>query len=193
MNSRTKNRVKLVFIATLFALPVMSAWLVFNNPQWLEGGETKNKGELIVPAIPSNIDDYVGSSVAIDLADLKGRWVLAHLDFDGICSLECEKSVHMMQQLHTLFNKDSSRLRRVYFNKSTAVAGDFLSTAPKLKVLPWGDAQISKLTEIVKGLKDGDMLLMDPLGNIMMKYHQDADPYGIQKDLKLLFKTSQIG
>jgi len=40
---------------------------------------------------------------------------------------------------------------------------------------------------------DGDVLLLDPLGNIMMKYHEDADPYGIQKDLKLLFKASQIG
>ena len=45
----------------------------------------------------------------------------------------------------------------------------------------------------VGGLKDGDMLLLDPLGNIMMRYQQNADPYGIHKDLKVLFKASQIG
>jgi len=193
MNSLTKNRLKLVFIAALFALPVMTAWLVFSNPQWLEGGETKNYGELISPAIPSQITDFIANTGEVNLDQLKGRWVLLHLDLDGHCNEACEKSVYMLRQLHTLLNKDSDRLERVYFDKSTAGVNDFLSSDKKLTVLPWNDTGISKLTSDVQALSDGDMLLLDPFGNILMKYHQDADPYGIQKDLKLLFKASQIG
>ncbi|MBV1913487.1 MAG: hypothetical protein KUG55_07665, partial [Cycloclasticus sp.] len=68
-----------------------------------------------------------------------------------------------------------------------------LTKAPGLNVFRWNDELIETLKSKVNNLSDGDMLLMDPLGNIMMRYQQDADPYGIQKDLKLLFKASQIG
>jgi hypothetical protein len=188
----TKNRLKLVFIASLFALPVMTAWLVFSNPQWLEGGETKNHGELISPAIPSKISDFVITSNDTNIDHLKGRWVLVHLDFNGNCNADCEKSVHMLKQLHTLLNKDSDRLERVYFDKST-VSNLSLTNDEKLTVLKWNDTNVVALKQLVQKLKDDDMLLIDPLGNIMMKYHHDADPYGIQKDFKLLFKASQIG
>ena len=73
MDQVTKNRLKLIFIAGMFALPVISAWLIFNNPQWLEGGETKNYGELIQPVITSDLTEYVLDGDEKDLSDLKGR------------------------------------------------------------------------------------------------------------------------
>lgn len=192
MDNVTKNRLKLIFIASMFAVPVLTAWLLFNNPQWLDGGSTKNYGELIVPAIPSELSDYfVGSED--EIKDLKGRWVLVHIDTNGECSELCEQSVHIVQQLHVLLNKDAKRLKRVYLDKSEHQDNVFLSQAPELFVLRWSDQHLAKLQANVKNINDGDMLLLDPLGNIMMKYSQDADPYGIQKDLKLLFKASQIG
>lgn len=192
MSSLTKNRLKLVFIALLFALPVMSAWLVFKNPEWLDGGKTKNNGELISPAIPSKISDFTNNSESKNLDHLKGRWVLMHLDFNGHCNEACEKSVHMLKQIHTLLNKDSARLERVYLSQG-ASDNTLFSNDTKLTTLPWSDEHLLSLKAKVEGLKDDDMVLLDPLGNIMMRYHHDADPYGIQKDLKLLFKASQIG
>jgi hypothetical protein len=193
MKSLTKNRLKLVFIAILFAFPVMTAWVVYKNPALLEGVKTKNHGELISPAIPSKLSNYISHGAEVDMEHLKGRWVLVHIDLDGKCNEECEKSVHMLRQLNVLLNKDSERLRRVYLNISNGVVNELLLSDTNLNVYPWTAELVAKLNSQIKGLVDGDMLLMDPLGNIMMKYHQDADPYGIQKDLKLLFKTSQIG
>ena len=193
MDNVTKNRLKLIFIACMFALPVLSAWLVFNNPQWLDGGKTKNYGELISPALASELSDYVINGSQVDMSEMKGRWVLVHVDSDGQCSKLCEKSVHIVRQLNVLLSKDAKRLKRVYLDKSTGEGSLFLSNSPELYVFRWNDAHLEKLRGKVKGISDGDMLLMDPLGNIMMKYTQDADPYGIQKDLKLLFKASQIG
>ena len=193
MTSRTKNRFKLIFITVLFALPVMTAWLVFSNPQWLKGGATKNYGELISPAIPSNIADFTIDATEDKLKPLKGRWVMLHIDLDAQCSATCQKSVHVLKQLHTLLNKDSKRLRRVYLHKSDGNLNSSLRDDAKLSVFLWSSEQIQTLTTLVQDAVDGDVLLLDPLGNIMMKYHEDADPYGIQKDLKLLFKASQIG
>ena len=35
--------------------------------------------------------------------------------------------------------------------------------------------------------------LLDPLGNLMLRFPENPDPKGIMKDLKLLLKASQIG
>ncbi len=193
MKPLTKNRLKLVFIAILFSMPVITAWTVFKNPQMLEGVKTKNHGELIIPAVPSELTGFVIGGDSIDMERLKGRWVLMHIDFDGQCTSACEKSVLRIHQLNILLNKDSRRFRRIYLTKSNVQETTLLFKDESLNVYSWGEEQINKLNKSVKGLVDGDMLLIDPLGNIMMKYKQDADPYGIQKDLKLLFKTSQIG
>jgi len=193
MKALTKNRLKLIFIATLFSLPVMSAWVVFTNPELIKGSKTKNYGELITPAIPSKLSDYITGGSAEDLEDIKGRWVLLHIDLDGLCEEACEKSVHILGQLNILLNKDAKRFKRVYFNKATSHNNGYLTGSKDLKLFSWNDEQVAKLLSEVKGLVDGDMLLIDPLGNIMMKYPQNADPYGIQKDLKHLFKASQIG
>ncbi len=193
MDQVTKNRLKLIFIAGMFALPVISAWLIFNNPQWLEGGETKNYGELIQPVITSDLTEYVLDGDEKDLSDLKGRWVLLHIDMDAQCLELCEKTVHLIHQLHVLLNKDAKRLKRVYLNNSLGDITPFLSQAPDLYIFQWNDQLLEELKSKVGDLADDDVLLMDPLVNIMMKYSKDADPYGIQKDLKHLFKASQIG
>jgi hypothetical protein len=177
----------------LFALPVISAWIVFNNPQLLEGTKTKNYGDLVFPAIPSILSEFVVDGDVIDMEHLKGRWVLLHIDLDSRCDESCEKSVHMLRQLNVLLNKDSDRLKRVYLDKSDNETQEKLAKDSSLNVFKWNEQHIEKLTGLLKELNDGDMLLLDPLGNIMMKYHKDADPYGVKKDLKLLFKTSQIG
>ena len=196
MNKLTKNRLKLIFITSLFALPVLSAWFVYLNPQLLEGSKTKNYGELITPAIPSQIESFVNQPTEEGLQHLKGRWVIVHLDFDGSCDTRCIESVKLLHQLHVLLNKDSDRLKRVFFDNGGAgkdAAQALFSQDTGLTVLSWSEEHIAKLKAQVQGLNDGDMILLDPLGNIMMKYPQQSDPYGMQKDLKLLFKASQIG
>ncbi len=40
---------------------------------------------------------------------------------------------------------------------------------------------------------DGLLLLMDPLGNLMMRYAPGFDPYKVKDDLKKLLAVSQIG
>lgn len=163
------------------------------NPQLLEGVETKNNGELISPAIPSELSEFIEGGSDIDMGHLKGRWVLLHIDLDGKCSQACIKSVHILGQLKVLLNKNSKRFKRVYLAKTTEKVNALLLNDADLSVYSWSTEHIEKLSELVEGLIDGDMLLLDPLGNIMMKYQENADPYGIQKDLKLLFKASQIG
>jgi len=52
-------------------------------------------------------------------------------------------------------------------------------------------AKIKKL--LGSGVQEGQILLMDPLGNLMMQYKSGFDPYEIKRDLKKLLRISQIG
>ena len=42
-------------------------------------------------------------------------------------------------------------------------------------------------------MADGQLILMDPLGNLMMQYKSGFDPYAVKRDLKKLLRISQIG
>ena len=148
MNTQTKNRLKLIFITILFSLPVMSAWLVYKNPQILEGGKTKNHGQLITPALPTNLADFIANGSEIDLSYLKGRWVMLHIDLDGNCNVKCERSVHTLRQLNVLLNKDSDRLKRIYLDKTNEEVNQLSATLladDELNIFEWNNEQISTL------------------------------------------------
>ncbi len=42
-------------------------------------------------------------------------------------------------------------------------------------------------------MAEGQLILMDPLGNLMMQYKSGFDPYAVKRDLKKLLRISQIG
>ena len=42
-------------------------------------------------------------------------------------------------------------------------------------------------------IPEGVLLIMDPLGNLMMKYPAGYDPYKVKNDLSKLLRISQIG
>ena len=43
------------------------------------------------------------------------------------------------------------------------------------------------------GAPNDHIYLVDPLGNIVLRYPRDADPTGIKKDLQRLLRVSRIG
>lgn len=72
-------------------------------------------------------------------------------------------------------------------NRQFALSSDLIRVRPSA-------ALVKKLTEITDGkLTDGMMFLIDPLGNLMMRYDPGFDPYKVKNDLMHLLKISQIG
>ena len=62
-----------------------------------------------------------------------------------------------------------------------------------LKVKP--DVALAEKIKQLLGseMLDGQLILMDPLGNLMMQYESGFDPYAVKRDLKKLLRISQIG
>jgi hypothetical protein len=133
---------------------------------------------------------------AVSAASLHGSWLMVHVD-SGSCDAACEKKLWQMRQVRLTTGKDADRVRRVWLiiddaALATAVMREYDGTLfLRARVdeiaayLPLPDESEARLADHV--------WLIDPLGNLMMRWPRDADPSRMKKDLIKLLKASGIG
>lgn len=130
----------------------------------------------------------------VTLADLKGKWLMVQVD-SGACATACQKKQYDMRQLRTAQGKESDRIERVWLTT------DDVAVDPKLLVGIEGTHIIKADLGILEKWLPVDagttiqehIYLIDPLGNLMMRYPKEADANKIKKDLSKLLKASAIG
>ena len=109
------------------------------------------------------------------------------------CSEACRRKLFTLRQLRLTQGKDMERIERAWLISddgaiAEGVADDFRGTwlvraaaSELLKRLPAEGA----LAEYI--------YVIDPLGNVVLRYPRDAEPGRMIKDLTRLLKTSGIG
>ena len=195
------GRLKLLAILAIFIVPFIGANILFEQKR--EDGDVtlSSNGELIWPAVPLedfSIDDSRNDET-VDLGWLKQRWTLAYFP-SGACGEVCEKNIYHMRQIHTALGKEAHRLQRL------AVAGDVDSVGasvgneyPGLLLVngatSGADQLIGQFDSALREMpkQQDSMYLIDPLGNLMMRFSPDLDPKGVLKDIKRALRASQIG
>jgi hypothetical protein len=193
INTQRKGRWKLFAVILICAAPLIASYMTYYviKPQ----GRT-NYGALIDPrAYPmpdlgaATID---GKPIALDA--YKGKWMMVQVS-DADCQEPCRKRLHDMRQLRLAQGKDMDRIERIWLITDdepleTMVIREYDGTH-MLRVKPdllkaWLPAE--------QGTTAADHIyLIDPLGNLMMRFPKDADPNKIKKDLSKLLKASRIG
>ena len=170
MSARTK--LAAVFFAC--AAPVALAWAAWYFK--LGTGSAGNYGELITPRLLS------GPA----FQELRGKWVFVTFDA-AACDAYCERKLYFMRQVRTAQGKDQGRVERLW------VITD--GGAPRPEILAaFAGTRISRLRpEGFPGDPVDHIYLVDPLGNLMMRFPRDPDPSKMLKDLQRLLKYSQVG
>lgn len=184
-----KRRTTLWLIAALCVAPVVASYVAyFVMPP---AGHT-NYGELLnAPPLPDARLRLVDGS-AFAMSALRGKWVLMTAD-SSQCGEPCQRKLFTMRQLRLTQGKDMTRLERAWLiTDEGAVAetitrdfsGTWLVRAPG--------------TQLLNGLPaerplDDYIYVIDPLGNIVLRYARDAEPGRMIKDLTRLLKTSRVG
>jgi hypothetical protein len=179
-----------VLLALVTVAPVVASYLAFYvwRPE-----QFKNYGELIdvtplsgVPAAEPQ------AKPPFDLEPLRGHWVILMVD-SGNCVGVCKEKLWQMRQLRLTQGKDMDRVTRVWLVDDGATPPSELTKeyegtlvvqakgSPLMAKFPAGEGQRNHL------------FLVDPLGNLMMRFPKDADPSRIKKDLTHLLKVSRIG
>lgn len=192
--NQKSGRKVLFILAIVFVLPfTVAATLHLLNLK----PSGHSYGELIHPArslqFPSLHDDENKDFTAQQW--LK-KWTV--LTVNTSCDQACQSQVHLLKQVHTSLGKEVKRVQRVMLVPADMQNETFDALQkqyPDLIILAGADAETMKFAEQF-GLSDqpaGQVYLVDPLGNLMMRYPENLDPKGMRKDLLRLLKNSWAG
>jgi hypothetical protein len=174
-----RGRLKLALLAAFFLLPIGASWVVWKFD--LAPGVAGNYGTLLSPrplALPA-------------LAGLKGKWVLVQID-SGACAAACERKHYFMRQVRRAQGKEMTRLERLWLVTDAALPSPALLAAIEGTVVAGEGAALAASFPAERAATE-HIYLVDPLGNLMMRFPSDPDPSRVIKDLKQLLKFSGFG
>ncbi|MEZ5449928.1 MAG: hypothetical protein R3E95_14595 [Thiolinea sp.] len=191
------NQKKLLLIFSLFLLPLLGAmlWYLF-LPSGYRPGHTTNNGELILPVYPVQAFEQNDlQHQSFSGADLEKIWTLVHL-LDAPCDEACSKSLYDTRQIRIALGKDIDRVQRVVVAATPELAQNeskMWASHPDLKVLLGNEKGLS--AQIHQHTQDpaNTVYLIDPMGNLMMKFSPELEPELLMKDLQKLLRLSHIG
>jgi len=133
-----------------------------------------------------------GKSAGLDA--WKGKWIMLQVD-QSDCAEACKTKLYQMRQLRLTQGKEMDRIERVWAITDdkpldTIVMREYDGTR-LLRVKP---EAIKRWLPAEPGTAVTDHIyIIDPLGNLMMRFPKDPDPNKIKKDLARLLKASRIG
>lgn len=173
----------------LTVAPVAASYFIY---YFWPPSRTVNYGDLIEPRRLPEARLALADGTPFQLSRLRGKWVLVMVD-SGACDTSCQKKLYYMRQVRLAQGKEMERVERAFFindgaamapDRMAPYAGTWMIRAAGSDVLPLFPAQ---------GARSAHIYLIDPLGNLMLRYPPNPDPRRMIKDLQRLLKASRIG
>jgi hypothetical protein len=124
----------------------------------------------------------------------QGKWIMLQVG-NADCTESCAKKLHDMRQLRLAQGKEMDRIERVWLITDAKPLDTMLMREyDGTRMLRANPDQVKAWLPVDEGTTVFDHIYMiDPLGNLMMRFPKDADPNKIKKDLNKLLKASAIG
>ena len=186
------GRWKLLAVLLVCASPVVASYLTYYV---IRPEARRNFGELIDPQRPlpaiatTALDGTPGK-----LTTLRNQWLLLSVA-GGACDTGCEKNLYFQRQLRESLGREKERLDRVWLVSDDApVPGLIRPALESSTVLRVAPQALAQWLEPAAGKRLQDHLyLVDPLGNLMMRFPADMDGAAATKakrDLDRLLRAS---
>jgi len=190
---RARNLRTIGLLAALFLLPLVASFWLYYGTGWRPAG-TAAHGTLIGPTpLPQvALNDAIGGTA--DPATFTENWALVYVG-DGACPEACQRALYVARQTRLALNQDMSRVKRVFLVTENCCDRAWLEREHAGMVVldaAHEDAQ-SLLDAFPRDAREHTLFVVDPLGNLMMRYDARQDPRGLLDDLKRLLKLSHIG
>lgn len=181
-----RNRRTLWLILALCAMPLIASYAAFYL--WQPSGQL-NYGELIAPAPLPDSALVTPAGAPFRLSEAKGQWVLVKAA-PGACDERCVRDLVYLRQVRLAQGKETARVRTVWLVSDGAQPDPaLLAQHPDLEVARNAGAVIGALPAPRSALEH--VYVIDPLGNVMMRFPADPDPRKMLKDLSRLLRHSK--
>ncbi|WP_328595715.1 SCO family protein [Rugamonas aquatica] len=201
-SNQGRGRWKLMAVLAVCAAPLVGSYLTYYviKPK---GGVT-NFGALIdprdhpIPAMASTSLD--GKPLTLD--NYKGKWIMLKVG-PSDCKQDCQDQLFAMRQLRTMQGKEMERIERVWMITDEQPLDTVLMRVNDgTRMLRAPAAVIDKWLPLEQAAGDSvsdHVYLIDPLGNLMMRFPKGAVSSDtekvkkVHKDISKLLKASAIG
>ena len=187
--ARRRGRRILLGILAVCAIPVVGGYVAYF---FFPPAGRVNYGDLLdtKPLPPAALATLDGAPYRPDA--LKGKWILLHADV-AECGAPCQAKLFNMRQVRLAQGKDMDRIERMWI-----VLGEGRPRAELERLIDGaviaraGDGELLRALPATGDVSD-HIFLVDPLGNLVLRFPKDADPKRMIKDLQRLLKYSGIG
>ena len=195
-----RGRIKLWLVIAVCAAPALASYLVY---YFVRPDARSNYGALIEPQRPMpalHLKTLDGRDV--DSASLRGKWLMVMVAA-GDCPRACANKLYHLRQVRLTTGKDRERVVRVWLIPddtplSTMLIREYDGTemlrADPKEISAWLGAGTTGGAASATAADYADHIYMvDPLGNLMMRFPVEADPNKIKRDLAKLLRASRVG
>ncbi len=187
------GRGKLFLVLAVCAAPLIASYFMYYVVK--PSGRT-NYGTLLDPRnypMPELASTALDGS-PLSLQAFQGKWLMVQVN-DADCQAPCEKKLNDMRQLRLAQGKEMDRIERIWLiTDDKPLETMLLRQYDGMRHLRVSSNVLESWLPAEPGTVASDHIyLIDPRGNLMMRYPKDADPNQIKKDLIKLLKASAIG
>ena len=192
-DSRSRaGRWKMIAVLLVCASPVIASYFTYYVVR-PEG--RRNYGELVTPQRPlpaMTTTDLNGKSG--EMAALRNQWLLISVG-SAACDAACQQRLYFQRQLRESLGKQKGRLDRVWLITDAAAVDARLQPAlAEATVLRVPDQALTQWLPPAGNQRLEDHLyVVDPIGNLMMRFPANMDAAGAAKakrDLDRLLRAS---
>lgn len=183
----------LFLVLAVCAAPMILSYLTYYVIK--PSGRT-NYGDLIDPRahpIPDLGTTTLDGQPA-SLKDYAGKWIMLQADV-GACPKYCADKLFWQRQVRLTQGKDRDRIERVWLvTDAQPLETVLMKEYDGTHILRVDAKKLAAWLPVAQGTQMTDHIYMiDPLGNLMMRFPKDPDANKIKKDVTKLLKASRIG
>jgi hypothetical protein len=183
LGQRRRGRLQLIMILAVVIAPMLLASAMYQWRFW-------------VPETRSYHGELLGSGQTLqDLGvggEVEPRWQLL-VTAPGSCERDCQELVFLARQIHIGLNREVSRASHTLATASTLDADYDAKLRREYPQLQRLSLDSQAYTQLAGQSAEPQLWLVDPMGNLVLRYDISSKPKGILDDLRFLLKISQIG
>jgi cytochrome oxidase Cu insertion factor (SCO1/SenC/PrrC family) len=193
---RWRGRLTLILVVLVFALPLAAATWLYHNPEIWRPTTFTNHGQLMDPPRrlePVALVDLTGQPFGIE--QFRGHWTLLHVG-SARCDGACEEALVDTRQLRLALGHNMDRVQRVYLSTDASALPQIAPLREEHPRLHLVTGEGEALAAVIAALgKDalGHIYLLDPLGNLVLRYGPEVSARDMLKDVRKLLRNSRIG
>jgi hypothetical protein len=191
--ARKRGRWMLWLVLLVCASPLIASYFTYYV---IKPEKRSNYGTLVdqrAHPLPADLATTLDGTPQ-SLEQFKGKWVML-MTAPGACAQECQKQLYAMRQLRLMQGKEHGpRRTRLADHRPRAARHP---RHPRIRRHPHAARRRRRgqtLAAADGGTTPADHIYMiDPLGHLMMRFPQNAEPRKVHKDIYKLLKASSVG